>query len=293
MSEDLWGVADVSAMRGELAGQTVVVVGSGPSLHVQEIEEKCVFFFIGDSFLRTERRGSSNYFVRANSLFPNLEKGSHLELLRHLDATWVFARSVKESQTPVEKLLQKCQSRPSYTFDQRHFGAKPCEPRSDCCGDINPAARTLQEQVADLVGANNIYSAGSTVAIHAVALAILAGANRIRIVGVEIPMTQKEYRYAKALNGAPVSNHNSSTNDVTNLVHFFHFPVWLSRLAGGIFGLFRAQDGGSSSFAEDFESIMSDFQYLVDVGKQLGCEVEVLSSTSNLRQLRGIDVYPK
>lgn len=198
-----------------------------------------------------------------------------------------------ESEARVADLMADHQLKPSYTFDQRHFGAKPCEPIGDCCRDMDLTILTLQEQVANLGEVSEMYSTGSTVAIHAVAIGILAGAQRIRLAGVEIPLTQGEHRYAKALRGSPISDNNATTNDVTNLVHFFGLPVWLSRTVSAILRIFKTQTGAPSLFAPDFESIMSDFQYLVDVGKRVGCQVEVFSATSNLRQLRGVTLHPE
>lgn len=285
-------VLDISALAGALRGEQVVILGSGPSLHACNLDSDKVFFFIGDSFLRTEARGERNYFVRANSLFPNLNKDSHVELLRRLDGTWILARSVKESEKPVRDIVKQFQKLPAFTFDQRHFRGASCDPRSSCCDDIERSNPTLQEQVADLVGAKHLYSSGATVAIHALAIAILAGAEKVSIVGVEIPLFQSEYRYAKALKNAPIGDSNSTSNITLNLYHYFNFPVALARLLGAAFNALLSWKKRPSVFAPDFASIISDFQYLVDAGKQVNCDVEICSSNSNLRKLNGVRTVP-
>lgn len=286
------GTSDISGIKGSLEQEEILIVGSGPSLETSDFDLDCNFFFIGDSFLRTEARGRRNFYIRANSQFPNLNISTHRDIIGELDCTWIFARSVKESETPVVQLVIEHQNSLSFTFDQRHFRGKLCVPRGSCCDDIDPSGKTLQEQIADLVGLDHFYSSGSTVAIHALAIGILAGAKKVRLVGVEIPLTERDYRYSKAVRGAPVSDRNSTTALVTNLFHYFQTPVWLGRLIGMTLEMVPGKSRKPSVFASDVPSIFSDFQYLVDAAKRVGCEIEIGSTESNLRRLNGVTVKP-
>lgn len=282
------GTLDISGIRGMLNGEDVLIVGSGQSLETAGLDLDCNFFFVGDSFLRTDAWGRRNFYVRANSEFPNLNISTHRDLLQVLDCTWIFARSVKESEAAVVHLLTQHQKSVSFTFDQRHFHGEACRPRGSCCDDIEAANQTLQEQIADMVGLDYFYSEGATVAIHALAIAILAGAKKVRLVGVEIPLFQSEYRYAKAMKNAPIGDSNSTSNITLNFYHYFNLPAALARLLGAAFNALLSWKKRPSVFAPDFASIISDFQYLVDAGKQVNCEVEICSSNSNLRKLNGV-----
>lgn len=284
------GPLDISGIRGTLDREEVLIVGSGPSLGTADLDSGCVFFFVGDSFLRTEARGRKNFLVRANTTWPNLNIATDREMLGKLECTWIFARSAKESKTAVDQLVTQHQKSPSFTFDQRHFRGQPCSPRGSCCDDIEPGIQTLQEQLAEMVGLNHFYSQGATVALHALAIGIFAGAKKVRLVGVEIPLWQRDYRYAKAFRDAPLSDRNSTTYRVTRLFNDHQIPIWVGRSIGTISELKPGKSGKLSVFAPDFPSIFSDFQYLVDAAERVGCEIEIGSADSNLRWLNGVTV---
>ena len=90
-----------------------------------------------------------------------------------------------------------------YDYDQRHFFRKPCNQQSDkrvyinkglsCCNNIGEI--TIQEYVRDMFNTNSHYSTGGTVAIHALAFAMIMGCKKIYITGVELPFYEKNYRY--------------------------------------------------------------------------------------------------
>jgi hypothetical protein len=87
---------------------------------------------------------------------------------------------------------------------------------------------------------------------------------------------------------APIGDSNSTSNIMLNLYHYFNLPAALARSLGAALNSLLSWKKRPSVFAPDFASIISDFQYLVDAGKQVNCEVEICSSNSNLRHLNGV-----
>jgi hypothetical protein len=87
---------------------------------------------------------------------------------------------------------------PSISYDQRHFGNKPCQnckiPLMSNLGmmwvpvecRVLPGRLTIQEELQKYTNYSTHYGTGSTVALHAAALAILLGCNPIHIYGVDL-----------------------------------------------------------------------------------------------------------
>lgn len=280
-----------------------IVLGSAPSLSAVGDHPADVGIFVGDSMLRTTLRPKTRFYVRANSEYPNLHRRFHLKDLEELGARMVFAQSVLESPTPVFDLIQKLEVpafRDSFLFDQRHFFGKPCTPPRPCCSALEtkdfPYA-TIQELLSNYCGEDRLYSSGSTVSLHAAALAVLIGSSEVHIAGVEVPLLAKDYVYSKRQ--VPIIYSFIRTIDeiffqIRRLLSQYpltHIPgvvmKWFSQLI-----VRRLKNGTPSFFAPDYDEIIADFQLIFRSAEKVGVKVYVCSSTSKLNSLSGVTQCP-
>lgn len=74
-------------------------------------------------------------------------------------------------------------------YECRHFDNKACGPRNPCCDKMVDGRRAVQEFLKEYCECENMYSPGSTVALHMVALAILMGCKEVYITGVDLDYT--------------------------------------------------------------------------------------------------------
>lgn len=89
-----------------------------------------------------------------------------------------------------------------YGFDSRHFLSNKCSKKDlrhlffnlkrkinghkNCCDHIIPGRYTLQEYLRIRSGSFLRYSAGATVALHQISLAVIMGCNPIYITGIDL-----------------------------------------------------------------------------------------------------------
>lgn len=184
-------------------GKTIHVIGSAGTMadYIDLVRDDDITIAVGDAALRGEGLFRTDYWVAANDDFPVYGFSPHLEIINRVtskcfvfcDAALYSRKWVKRKDSEISRLL-RCEW---CTYDQRHFDKKPCEPRSQCCELISEEKRedTIQEVVARRFKADKLYSQGNTVAIHALALALLLGGDRIIIHGIEIPRSPEEYTY--------------------------------------------------------------------------------------------------
>lgn len=284
-------VKDISLLINRHEGESALIVGSAPTLGLVETHTVQVGLFVGDSMLRTGIRPPIRYYVRANGVYPNLTKKSHVSDLRKLDATWVIAQTVVESPTPVRQLLERMppSDKESFVFDQRHFGGSSCSVVADCCHvlDMEPGINwTIQEILASYSESNSLYSSGSTVSLHALALSVIMGCKEIHVAGVEIPRKASDYVYAPIDRGV-ISEIFSRMRSMFSRRNIRRVMYWvLNRSASNPKA--PSPDDTPSIFAPDFDQILSDFETIVKLAKAKKTKVFVCSPTSNLLNVDGV-----
>jgi hypothetical protein len=262
--------------------------------------------YVGDSFLRSnDVTYKSKYYVRANSEYPSLEREQDINALKALHATYFVAATVMESSTLVSELVRDSKLENVYLFDQRHFNGAACQPRANCCQSLeeNISGHTLQETFAQNFGVPHHYSTGDTVAVHALALALLLGAGEVHLIGIELPFFKKTYTYAgdgglprdKKLSAVRGTGAGTLLNKLGALIRARGLSVaagiavrqLLKRPIKAFLGKREV-----SLFAEDFPRIFSDFQYLLDAAISNGRKVYYCAEVSNLKHLNGIRRCP-
>ena len=164
-----------------------------------------ILISMGDIPERIRERRQIDYWVAANTQFPRPDK--HYDLLNKFKGTtFVFSNSVANATVSIDyQKINKNLRIPWFEFDQRHFNGLGCDQQIDnhfnldleeplnCCQYKKEI--TIQEYLKDTYNLDSHYSSGATVAIHAVALAIILGCKKIYLGGIELPKYEKDYTY--------------------------------------------------------------------------------------------------
>lgn len=288
-------VNNVNLLIDAHIGESALILGSAPTLGLVDGHSVQVGLFVGDSMLRTGMRPPTRYYVRANSVYPNLTRNTHVSELNKLDATWVIAETVMESPTPVRQLLQEIPpaDKESFVFDQRHFGGSSCSVLAECCRvlDTEPETDlTIQETLALYSKSNSLYSSGSTVSLHALALAVIMGCKEIHVAGVEIPRQASDYIYAPTKLGL-LDWALYELREMHLISSLSGARSWvLSRIVSPLKNQFP--ENASSTFETNFDKILSDFGTIVRLANSNQAKVFVCSHTSNLLKVDGVNRCP-
>lgn len=278
---------------------TCVVVGAAPSLETVSNHQNSTSLWLGDAHRRTSIRTINEIYVRANSEYPCLDNQQHIEELQGRNFTYIFAETVMESTIPVTTLFEASGLYPAFVFDQRHFKGLPCTPEKPCCQVLkehqgwSPRNITIQEHLANKFGLDHHYSTGGTVALHAFALGLLLGANKIYLTGIDLPFFQRDYVYPEET----IANRRTLLQKINELNaklrKYKPSVLAIGKQVASILGKkLNLQNSQVSVFGEDFPSLFADFQYLVDLGLQNGVKTYYCSTTSNLKSLNGIIKCP-
>ena len=163
--------------------KTAYVCGMGPSLkkYLEKVEStNNVVIACSDVDYMTGI--IPNYWVFANSLSgsaPNMND----RWKNFKDTVIVHAYSV--DPTPNSWIEENVTS--NYIgYDQSHFNDSDCPNCPGGCYNRIPSKKTIQEILMDKSKHEKMYSPGSTVALHCLALAILLGCNEIYLFGVDL-----------------------------------------------------------------------------------------------------------
>lgn len=276
-----------------------LILGTAPNMMnfpFKDFNGKIITF--GDGMIRGEGIFKPDYYISANDLFPIPDVRFHLEIINSLPETvFLFSDSVIYSNyyKKDNKYLDNNIKSKWFMYDQRHFNKQKCSPESICCNLLNETNReiTIQEYVSKLFGKSQHYSVGSTVAIHAFALALIMGCNPIIFNGVEIPITFKKKWSASSKADSVLQR--TQENFIDNLP-ISKFQKILRKLPENIKIILKNihnprkifLDSKKSVFLEDIASIMCDFQFLTDIASSNNKEVLVSSTTSSLNNVIGI-----
>lgn len=292
-------VSDFRNFIRETSAESCVVVGASPSLGTVANHQNCTSFWLGDAHRRTNVQTKHQIYVRANSEYPSLENQQHIEELKGRQFSFIFAETVMESTTPVVQLFENSGLEPAYVFDQRHFGGKACVPPQSCCQVLQRETPeklsniTLQEFLSSKFGLQHHYSSGDTVALHAYALSLLTGAKSIYLTGIDLPFYQKDYVYPQET----LENKRTFPEKFKELIVKIRkyrpsIKSIIKEIVRRLGQSLKMNSSQVSVFGEDFPSLFSDFQYLVDLGLQNGVTTYYCSENSNLRKVNGIVSCP-
>jgi hypothetical protein len=270
----------ISDLPKENYNTPALVVGSAPNIKkLKTIPFKGIKIGVGDVPWRAPELGPYKYWVSANTLYPMpwkekdkqdwLKSESHLLLssasVVQSDLDWKVIQNQLKAMALVYDLT---------FYDQRHFSRKVCDPVQNCCNfskelisDL-PLQQLLSQEIGDSKPA---YSAGSTVALQGLALALILKHNPVYILGVELPKTFGSYKTYK--------NFKMPNEKIWTFVKR-HIKYLLPRYSNST----------NIDFANNYQQIIEDFQSIINVARKLGIQVISLSDTSPLNNLRGIKV---
>jgi hypothetical protein len=276
-----------------------LILGTAPNMTnfpFKTFNGKIITF--GDGMIRGEGIFNPDYYISANDLFPIPDVKFHLEIINNLPKTiFLFSDSVIYSNYYTknnEYLDDNIKSR-WFMYDQRHFNKQKCIPESICCHLLKEPNReiTIQEYISKKFGVTNHYSVGSTIAIHAFALALIMGCNPIIFNGVEIPITYKKKWSSNSKADSVLKKTNENFIDSLPISKFQKIikklPESIKIVLKNIHNPKKIfLDSKKSVFLEDIASIMCDFQFLTDIASSNNIEVLVSSKTSSLNNVIGI-----
>lgn len=154
---------------------------------------------IGDAPLRLLPYQSTDYWVSANDDFPIPFLYQHADIINRVSPkAFIYSDSVLYSRKwKIVRDLDFFLACDTIPFDQRHFNSQPCLSPSLCCNltvSQHPSPN-IQELFASTFNLKQHYSTGDTVAIHALAIAILMRPLSILIHGVDLNSTALNHSY--------------------------------------------------------------------------------------------------
>ena len=254
---------------------------------------KGVYITCGDGPIRLRNLFKADYWVTVNDEFPVPEK--HLDIINSFKETvFIFSDSVTYSRRLINlEYLQNNLKVKWFAYDQRHFNQRPCKNRiSSCCKLLNiyPGRLTIQEYIQKKFNRPDHYSSASTVAIHALAFAILLGCSPIYLQGIEIPVYANEYMHKKDFDADQLQLVKMQIKTLSNWEKIIRPKSWAAFTSSAIKrSLVRLKlIKEKSPFFKDIPQILSDFGYLVDLANENGIEIINLSKTSTLNRIKNL-----
>jgi len=265
-------------------GKKCLIIGGAPS--IQNIDYKNfdgIIISMGDIPIRLHDECNINYWVIANSEFPRPDV-DYEAINKAKDTTLLFAHSaIRKLDYSVIKDKLKVTW---FEYDQRHFGGRSCNDQIDyrfdwkkkqeCCGHIGES--TIQEFLQEKYNTICHYSTASTVAIHALSLAIILGCKTIYIGGVEIPINQKDYNYYGENSIIDIFRDTGGKGRITTYTIKKFFAVAFN---------FKTK----SVFYPDIPEILKDFEYLNNLCRCNDISLFNLSKTSSLKKIENFKYF--
>ncbi len=253
-----------------------LILGGAPSIgNIDYKNFDGIIISMGDVPIRLQDECNVDYWINANSEFP-IPDVDYEAINKVENATLLIAHSVvrKLDYSVIRKKLKINW----FEFDQRHFEGRSCNDQFDyrfdlkekqeCCSYIGDT--TIQEFLQEKYNTICHYSTASTVAIHALSLAIILGCKTIYIGGVDIPINQKDYNYYG--NNSIIDILRGSGLRVTKAAIKNFFTVALNLKI-------------KSVFYPDIPEILKDFEYLNNLCKSNDINLYNLSKTSSLKKI--------
>lgn len=258
-----------------------LILGGAKSINEIDYSNfKGVIISMGDTPIRLIGKCKIDYWINSNSIFPIPDVD--FKKINQLDTTtFLFAHSVVRKQN--YDIINSNFKIPWFEYDQRHFGAKECNDQIDtrfflkkkqnCCNKIGKI--TLQEYLKKKFNTTVHYSTGDTVALHALALAIILGCKKIYIGGVEIPIYKINHNYV---------NDKSKIDLLKDETGKFVLNKY--NLKKFVFSILNLRV--KSEFYKDIPTILKDFEYLNNLCLQNDIQLYNLSSCSILNKINNL-----
>jgi len=254
-------------------GKECLILGGAPSIcNIDYKNFDGVIISMGDIPIRLQGECDIDYWINANSEFP-IPDTDYKIINKFKNTTLLFAHSVlrKLDYDTIKDELKITW----FEYDQRHFGGRPCNKQIDyrfdldekleCCDHIGGV--TIQEFLQEKYNTVGHYSTASTVAIHALSLAVILGCKTIYIGGVEIPLYQKNYNYY-------------GENSIVNTLKNSGIKTTIRSIFATMFDL-----KNKSIFYPDVPEILRDFEYLNNLCERNNINLYNLSKTSSLKKI--------
>lgn len=190
--------------------QPAIVVGGSKGIDRFPYKDfNGVVISMGDIPLRTQAIFKTDYWVFANSLWNRPWVSRDAEAINFINPKMVFVATAAFTSQPIHAVEEqinksyKAIETELFYYDQRHVSGLSCTNYMGCCKayDVLGIENTIQEATKRLYNSNELYSPGSTVAVQALAFAILMGCAPIYIIGVDIPILKKDYTYYNSEEG--------------------------------------------------------------------------------------------
>jgi len=270
---------DLSSFCGLHANVPAVIVGSAPDLDTFDYKNfNGIVIGVGDSPIRGHKLFNTDYWVFANSewILPWVRK--HSDAIKFVNPKRVFIATAvfaNQNLNNVDSLIFdsfRFNGEKLVFYDQRHFENSICvQGYSACCRarDLLEIKTPIQEVIKSAYKTDTIYSQGSTVFLHALALAVLMKCDPIHIIGVKIPILKKDYIYYRSKNIDRLIKFYGSTtpfedsmpkNYIEKMKSFFKRKVrYLKYL------IEKINKKKLSEFASDRVIIKNDISLLVDI----------------------------
>ena len=236
---------------------------------------------VGDLPWRAPELGPFDFWMCANSEWPLPWRKKDQKIIASTNVgvvlvSIVSVANLRSEQVSgcIESIRARSESqRPQLRFiDTAHASGHTCEPHCSICVARQAMGLEFSIQECLKMSANLDtlpFGGGDTVALHGFALAILMGANPIYLSGIEIPMRAGDYTY----------------------IHGRHQPLRnIDTIYGQIRDIIRPRDPNTTSvLGETIDCILADFGALTSIANELGIRVVLLSETSRLRGIKGIE----
>lgn len=285
--------ANLQQLLGIASDRVIHVFGSSPSaaLGIPLVQKGDIVIGLNDSPIRLISHVQTDYWVSANDAFPVPFFTQHTELINLVHPkAFVFSDSAlyaRKWQIPRDlDFYLTCDWIP---FDQRHFGASPCMPEQPCCSllqgqNLSP---NIQDLICSVFQVPFRYSTGNTVAVHALALALLMRPVAINIHGVDLNASPSSYQYfasdlADSIIYPPTKYWDVQPHPISLRSRIFSKlksnPIFTNRVSKPDTGIFDSHTFDAYFFSiESRNTNISDFTYMADIASSN----HILLSTSN------------
>ena len=267
---------DANAVWGS---KSALILGSAPSAKkVKSFNFEGLRIGVGDMPVRAPEFGPYDFWVTANSYYPLPWMPNDLDAMqRAARHTLLASMSVNTTSASIEEIRNAISIGVNLGFltvyDQRHFLHKSCTPVKKACCVISEnfvKSLSIQEELATLMESNTpAYGEGSTVSLHAFALAVLLHCNPIYIAGVELPTKKANYKSYR-------NWFRPNEKLVSKLRRLIVQASYVFSLGATDFGLAGR------------DNILMDFQAIAKIAEKMDIKVFSLSKTSPLNNLNNI-----
>lgn len=258
--------------------ESVFVIGSAPTIKLLKKYKnlKGIKIGVGDVPWRAPKLGPFEFWVTANATYPLPWHELHQNHLIRSGSKLLLSSASVNSQVELPQILDQLESitkkLPIFFYDQRHFNGVFCNPTRNCCYFSKKFVRDqpIQEMLNNTLGKNSpAYSEGDSVALHALALAILLQARHIYVVGIEMPLLYRDYRYYRDL-----KIFSETFSQLVKRILKRYLPKYKNQIP--------AQSHSQKQFFQDFQKI-------VDVAVSQNIKVYSLSPSSPINYMNGVE----